>query len=94
MVAMGCTVCGRCYTGQCSWGIATQKPELVKRLEVDDAARRVANLIHAWTHEIQELLGAAGINSIESLRGNRDRLRGVGLSEIELNTLGIKQAGM
>ncbi|MBA2851927.1 glutamate synthase domain-containing protein 2 [Methanococcus maripaludis] len=94
MVAMGCTVCGRCYTGQCAWGIATQKPELVKRLEVDDAARRVANLIHAWTHEIQELLGAAGINSIESLRGNRDRLRGVGLSEIELNTLGIKQAGM
>ena len=94
MVAMGCTVCGRCYTGQCAWGIATQKPELVKRLEVEDGARRVANLIHAWTHEIQELLGAAGINSIESLRGNRDRLRGVGLSEIELNTLGIKQAGM
>jgi len=91
---MGCRVCGRCYTGQCSWGIATQKPELVSRLDVDEAAKRVANLIHAWTHEIKELLGAAGINSIESLRGNRDRLRGIGLNDVELKTLGIKPAGM
>ena len=94
MIAMGCRVCGRCYTGQCAWGIATQKPELVNRLDVEEGAKRVANLIHAWTHEIQELLGAAGINSIESLRGNRDRLRGVGLSEVELKALGIEHAGM
>jgi hypothetical protein len=34
-----------------------------------------------------------GINAIESLRGNRLRLRGVGLSEEELRILGIKHAG-
>ena len=94
MVAMGCRVCGRCYTGQCAWGIATQKPELVNRLDVEEGAERVANLIKAWTLEIKELLGAAGINSIESLRGNRDRLRGIGLSEVELKALGIKHAGL
>ena len=77
----------------CAWGIATQRPELVKRLDPEVGARRVANLIKAWTHEIKELLGAAGINSIESLRGNRDRLRGVGLNEKELEILGIKAAG-
>lgn len=93
MVALGCRVCGRCYTGLCAWGIATQKPELVKRLDPEVGAQRVANLIKAWTHEIKELLGAAGINSIESLRGNRDRLRGVGLNEKELEILGIKAAG-
>ncbi|WP_456471845.1 glutamate synthase-related protein [Methanocaldococcus sp.] len=93
MVALGCRVCGRCYTGLCAWGIATQKPELVKRLDPEVGARRVANLIKAWTHEIKELLGANGINAIESLRGNRDRLRGVGLNERELKVLGIKLAG-
>ncbi|MEO2117239.1 MAG: FMN-binding glutamate synthase family protein, partial [Methanocaldococcus sp.] len=64
-----------------------------KRLDPEVGARRVANLIKAWTHEIKELLGANGINSIESLRGNRDRLRGVGLNEKELKVLGIKAAG-
>lgn len=93
MIAMGCTVCGRCYTGQCAWGIATQKQELVQRLDVEVAASRITNLINAWTHEIKELLGAAGINSIESLRGNRDRLRGIGLNEVELKVLGIEHAG-
>jgi len=34
-----------------------------------------------------------GLNSIESLRGNRDKLRGIGLSDIELDILGIKHAG-
>ncbi|MBP2144316.1 glutamate synthase domain-containing protein 2 [Methanococcus voltae] len=94
MIAMGCTVCGRCYGGKCCWGIATQRADLVERLEIEEAADRVSNLIGAWTHEIKELLGAAGINSIESLRGNRDRLRGIGLNEVELKALGLKQAGL
>lgn len=39
------------------------------------------------------MLGGMGINSIESLRGNRLMLRGVGLSEKELQILGVKHAG-
>jgi hypothetical protein len=38
-------------------------------------------------------MGAMGINAIESLRGNRERLRGFNLTEQELNILGIKHAG-
>ena len=34
-----------------------------------------------------------GINSIEALRGNRLMLRGIGLTDRELNILGIKHAG-
>ena len=44
-------------------------------------------------HEIAEMLGGMGINALESLRGNRDHLRGVGLYEWELDVLGIKGAG-
>lgn len=34
-----------------------------------------------------------GINSIEALKGNRLMLRGVGLTQKELDILGIKHAG-
>jgi glutamate synthase domain-containing protein 2 len=93
LVALGCRVCQKCNTGNCSWGIATQKPHLVSRLEPEAGAQRLTNLLSAWSHEIQEVLGALGINSIESLRGNRERLRGLGLDEMTLNILGVKPAG-
>ena len=47
----------------------------------------------ASSYEIQEMIGAMGLNSIESLRGNRERLRGIGLSSEELEILGVKPAG-
>ena len=79
--------------GKCNWGIATQVPELVKRLNPEIGYKRLVNLLTAWNHEIKELMGGMGINSIESLRGNRLMLRGVGLNETELRILGIKHAG-
>jgi glutamate synthase domain-containing protein 2 len=93
LIALGCHLCQKCNTGKCNWGIATQDPYLVKRLNPEIGARRAANLIRAWAHEIKELLGGMGINAIESLRGNRLMLRGIGLNEKELSILGIKAAG-
>src|SRR5512136_647590 len=93
LIAMGCTLCQKCYTGKCNWGICTQDPRLAGRLNVEIASQRLSNLIHAWSHEIAEMLGGMGINALESLRGNRDHLRGVGLYEWELDVLGIKGAG-
>lgn len=93
LVAMGCRLCQQCHTGKCSWGIATQDPELVKRLNPEIGSRRLSNLLRAWALEFEEVLGGMGVNAIESLRGNRDQLRGVGLTDVDLNTLGIKPAG-
>ncbi|MBS7606027.1 MAG: glutamate synthase-related protein [Candidatus Bathyarchaeia archaeon] len=93
LIAMGCTLCQRCYTGKCSWGIATTDPEISKRLNPEDAYKRVVNLVRAWNIEIKEMLGAMGMDSIESLRGNREQLRGVGLTDRELKILGVKMAG-
>lgn len=93
LITMGCTVCGKCYTGNCSWGITTQRPELTVRLDPEVYAQRLINLIHAWSHELKEILGALGINAIESLRGSRERLRGVGLDSQMLDILGVKPAG-
>ena len=93
LVAMGCHLCQKCYTGKCNWGIATQDPMLTKRLNTEVGTRRLVNLLRGWSMEIKEMLGGMGINAIESLRGNREHLRGVDLSDRELKILGIKAAG-
>ncbi len=93
LLALGCHLCRSCHTGNCNWGIATQKPELVKRLDPNTGYKRLVNMVNAWTHEIQEMMGGMGINSIEALKGNRLMLRGIGLNQTELRVLGIKHAG-
>lgn len=93
LIAVGCHMCHSCSTGKCNWGIATQDADLVKRLNPDIAYQKLVNLLSAWNHEIKEMLGGMGINAIDSLRGNRLMLRGVGLNEKELEILGIKHAG-
>lgn len=93
LLALGCHLCRSCQTGKCNWGIATQEPELVRRLNPDIGYKRLVNLMTAWKHEIKELLGGMGINSVEALRGNRLMLRGIGLTEKELEILGIMHAG-
>ncbi|MBQ6544380.1 MAG: 4Fe-4S binding protein [Lachnospiraceae bacterium] len=93
LLALGCHLCRTCQSGKCNWGIATQRPDLVKRLNPDIGSMRLVNLMHAWRNEIMELMGGMGINSIEALRGNRLMLRGVGLNETELRILGIAHAG-
>lgn len=92
-IAMGCHQCRSCHMAKCNWGIATQRPDLVKRLNPDIASQNLVNLVSAWNHEIKEIMGGMGINSIESLKGNRLMLRGVGLTQKELDILGIKHAG-
>ncbi len=93
VLALGCHLCRTCQSGKCNWGIATQRPDLVKRLNPEIGKERLVNLMTAWKHEIMELMGGMGINSIEALRGNRLMLRGVGLNEKELAILGIAHAG-
>ena len=93
LLALGCHLCRTCQSGKCNWGIATQRPELIKRLNPAIGSERLVNLMNAWRHEIKELMGGMGINAIESLRGNRLMLRGIGLSEKELAILGISHAG-
>ena len=93
LVAMGCTVCQKCYTGKCPWGLATPDPWIGKRVNPDIASERLVNLLRGWNMEIKDMMGGMGINAIESLRGNRLHLRGVGLTDTELKILGVKMAG-
>jgi len=93
LVALGCHVCQQCHTGKCAWGICTTDLALTRRINPDIGARRLANLLRGWSLEIEDMLGGMGINALESLRGNRLHLRGVGLTDTELDILGVRMAG-
>jgi glutamate synthase domain-containing protein 2 len=93
LVAIGCHMCQKCYTGKCTWGIATQDPYLTKRVNPEIATRRLKNLLRAWSLEMKEMLGGMGMNSIDSLRGNREMLRGIDMMPQEMEVLGVLPAG-
>ncbi len=94
LMALGCHLCQGCHTGCCSWGLTTQKAELTRRVDPEWGAERLTNLVNAWSHELQEILGALGVNAVESLRGSRERLRAVGLDAQTCEILGVKPAGL
>jgi len=93
LIALGCTVCQQCHTGKCAWGICTTDLALTRRVNPDIGARRLANLLRGWSLELKDILGGMGVNALESLRGNRLHLRGVGLTDTELEILGVRMAG-
>jgi glutamate synthase domain-containing protein 2 len=59
--------CHHCHTGRCPVGITTQNPELMKRLDIDEGAERVLNLLRAMTLEIQMLARACGKSDVHHL---------------------------
>jgi glutamate synthase domain-containing protein 2 len=93
LIALGCHVCQQCHTGKCAWGICTSDLKLTKRVNPDIGARRLANLLRGWSIELKDILGGLGVNALESLRGNRLHLRGIGLNDNELEVLGVQPAG-
>ena len=69
--------CHHCHTGRCPVGITTQDAELMKRLDIDEGAERVANLLHVMTLEIQMLARSCGKADIHDL--DPDDLRALSL---------------
>ena len=59
--------CHHCHTGRCPVGITTQDPDLMKRLDINEASERVANLLQAMTSEIQILARACGKADVHDL---------------------------
>ncbi len=67
MMAVGCIQALQCNINTCPVGVATQNKSLMKGLDVDDKARRVANFHHATLNSFSELISAAGIKSCVDL---------------------------
>ena len=59
--------CRHCHTGKCPVGITTQDPDLMKRLDPDEGAERVANFINSMTMEMALLTRSLGKGDVHSL---------------------------
>lgn len=88
MMALGCQKYRVCNSGNCPMGIATQDPELSKRLDVDIGARRVANFLNVSAEELRIFTRITGHKDIHDL--SLDDLCTID-SEISQNT-GIRHA--
>lgn len=60
MQAIGCLAMRACHTNNCPVGIATQKPHLVSRLEIEKSANRLKNFFEASTELMQVMARACG----------------------------------
>jgi hypothetical protein len=67
MMALGCIQALVCNTNKCPTGVATQDPQLVAGLVVEDKKQRVFNYQRETIKSFVELLGAAGMESSEEL---------------------------
>jgi len=59
--------CHHCHTGRCPVGVATQDPELSKRVDVEAASERVFRFLTAMTMEASLLAKACGKSSVHNL---------------------------
>jgi glutamate synthase domain-containing protein 2/nitrite reductase/ring-hydroxylating ferredoxin subunit len=63
--AIGCLGMRACHTNYCPVGIATQKPELRKRLPVDEAAQRLNRFLGASVELMQVMARACGHSHLQ-----------------------------
>ncbi len=88
--AIGCQAMRACHTDNCPVGIATQKPELRKRLDIERSARNLANFLNNSVHLMETLSRACGHNSFAKLSPNDLTTMKYELSKLT----GIKYAGV
>ena len=68
MLSMGCIQSLQCNTGRCPTGITTQKPALIKGLDISDKRQRVANFHQETVKSVAEILAAAGLSGTKELK--------------------------
>ena len=83
--AIGCLGMRACHTNNCPVGIATQKPHLTARIEVEKSARRLANFFEASVELMKIMARACGhthlnqlaLDDLETWKEDMSRLSGV-----------------
>jgi glutamate synthase domain-containing protein 2 len=82
MLSVGCIQARRCHSNECPVGVATQNPELVAGLDVEDKQERARRFQAATVHSFLEILGAAGLSHPSELEP-RHIMRRVSVTEVK-----------
>lgn len=68
--SIGCVAARMCHTNNCPTGIATQKPELRKLLNVDQSAQQLYNFFSASTELMKVMARACGHDHLNQFNSN------------------------
>ena len=72
LVTMGCTLLRRCHDGACTYGIATQEPELRKRFR--GKPEYLMRYMMFVAEEVRQIMAQLGFRKFEDMVGRTDRL--------------------
>ena len=75
MMSLGCIQARECDKNTCPVGIATQDKNLQKGLDPNEKRVRVFNYHENIIHEVRELMGAMGIDSLDKLKPSMINVR-------------------
>ena len=67
MIGIGCQQLRQCHTGRCPLGVATQDPELRKRLDIHRSAEMLFNLFSVYKYEIEDYVKVIGKKDVHDL---------------------------
>ena len=67
LIAIGCQQYRVCNTGKCPMGIATQDPDLRRRLDIDQAAKNLENFLRVSTEELKDFARLTGKDNVHKL---------------------------
>ncbi len=95
MQAIGCVGARMCNTNNCPAGIATQKPELRSRLNVEKSANQLKNFFEASTELMSVMARACGHNSLDLFNSNDLATWHKDMAELSgVNYAGVNYAGV
>ncbi len=85
LTPLGCTMCKRCHTGQCAWGI-TSRP-YGDRLDPEFGAKGIVSMMRSWLRGMEGLSAGLGFTTHEDLVGSR-KFRYHGTNPLLYDTFG------
>ena len=67
LIAINCQQYRICYTGLCPTGVATQNPQLIKQIDIEEGVERLTSFIKLSTREIENLTRIVGKDDVNQL---------------------------
>lgn len=82
---LGCTLCQRCHTGQCAWGITSRR--YGTRIDPEEGSRRIVKMVKSMIGDMEGLAAGMGMSNHADIIGAR-RFRYHGSDPLLFNTFG------
>lgn len=85
---LGCTLCQRCHTGQCAWGITSRK--YGERIDPEVGSEHIVNMVKSFIKDMEGFAAGLGMSTHSDVVGSR-RFRYHGSDPLLFETFGREE---